>query len=66
MFDAYCTREGARALLGPRNILSLHNTSEGIVVYFRCHCGQPGVSVWGRDRAAATHERSDAPVAATA
>ena len=48
MFDAYCSRDRARVLLGPRNILSLHNTSDGIVVYVRCHCGHPGVVTFGR------------------
>jgi hypothetical protein len=47
MFDAYCSKEATRVLLGPRNIIDLHNTSAGIVVYFRCRCGHPGVVLWG-------------------
>jgi hypothetical protein len=26
----------------------MHNTSEGIVLYYRCACGQPGVMTTGR------------------
>lgn len=62
MFDIYCVREGARTLLGPRQITSLHNTSEGIVVYFRCRCGQPGVVVWGRGAPSAGGARDAANV----
>lgn len=50
MFDAYCRHCRARVLLTTRRILSLHNTSQGILVYFRCWCGTPGIWITGRRR----------------
>lgn len=47
MFDAHCRRCGTAVLLTTRRIISLHHTSQGIVVYFRCWCGTPGVLVTG-------------------
>lgn len=48
MFEAYCRHCEARMLLSPRRVLSMHNTSDGIVVYFRCWRGHAGVFVTGR------------------
>lgn len=48
MFDGYCTACGTRVLLTTRRIISLHNTSEGIVVYFRCWANHVGWFVTGR------------------
>lgn len=48
MYSVYCPVEGAEVLRGPRSILSLHTTSEGITGYFRCHCGTLGVFTTGR------------------
>lgn len=62
MFDAYCRACDARVLLTTRRILSLHNTSEGIVVYFRCWCGVPGVWLTGRARAGRGLFGPDGPV----
>lgn len=53
MFDAYCRHCRARVLLTTRRILSLHNTSQGILVYFRCWCGTAGIWVTGRYRGGA-------------
>lgn len=47
MFDASCDRCGT-VLLGPRRILSIENTDEGIVLTFRCYCGTVGTEVTGR------------------
>ena len=49
MFDASCDRCGAVVLLGPRRIVSLENTDDGIVLSFRCYCGAVGTEVVGRD-----------------
>lgn len=48
MFSVHCPEAGAEILLGPRSILSMHNTQRGIVSYFRCRCGATGVLVSGR------------------
>lgn len=48
MFSVHCPEAGAEVLLGPRSIRSMHNTSEGVVSYFRCRCGATGVLVSGR------------------
>lgn len=48
MFSVHCPEAGAEILLGPRSILSMHNTQRGVVSYFRCHCGATGVLVSGR------------------
>jgi hypothetical protein len=43
MFSAYCKQCGTVILLGLTNIRSIHNTSNGFVVYFCCHAGHSGV-----------------------
>lgn len=48
MFSVHCPEAGTEVLLGPRSVLSMHNTSQGIVGYFRCRCGTLGVVVTGR------------------
>lgn len=48
MFTIHCPVEGAEVLRGPRSILSMHNTSEGVVSYVRCVCGQIAVMRTGR------------------
>jgi hypothetical protein len=47
MFSAYCKHCGT-VLLGPANVRSIHNTSSGIVLYFRCNAGHSGVWLTGR------------------
>lgn len=48
MFSIACPVEGAQVLRGPRSILSMHNTSAGVVTYVRCRCGQIVVMVTGQ------------------
>lgn len=48
MFSVHCPEAGAEVLLGPRSVLSMHNTQRGVVTYFRCRCGTTGVLVSGR------------------
>ncbi len=54
MFSVYCEQCGSVLLLGPANILAVQNSSEGIVVHFRCHAGHRGVWL--------ASARSDRPV----
>lgn len=48
MFSVNCPVIGSEVLRGPRSIVSMHNTSDGVVGYFRCQCGTLGVMVTGR------------------
>jgi hypothetical protein len=48
MFSAYCKHCGTVVLLGLGNVRSIHNTSAGIVLYFRCHAGHSGVWLTGQ------------------
>lgn len=48
MFEIHCPRHGARVLLGSRSIESIQNTADGIVVHWRCRCGETGTLVTGR------------------
>jgi hypothetical protein len=48
MFSAYCKHCGTVVLLDPTCIRSVHNTSAGMVVYFRCHAGHSGVRLISR------------------
>lgn len=48
MFSVYCDEYGKEVLLSTRAVSSMRNTSEGIVLYYRCACGQPGVMTTGR------------------
>jgi hypothetical protein len=50
MFDAICHRHGHRLLLSSRRILSITNDDLGIVVRFRCWCGDEGEYRTGRPR----------------
>jgi hypothetical protein len=42
MFDVYCPRHQTRVLLGSRSIERLANTADGVVLHWRCRCGQRG------------------------
>ena len=55
MLDIHC-QDCGRTLIGPRHIISVRTTDEGIHVAYVCWCGRPGVEVTGRRRrrAAAT------------
>jgi hypothetical protein len=46
MFDVFCSREGARVLLGPRSVRSIQRTQLGIVVGYRCYCGHEGFELF--------------------
>jgi hypothetical protein len=48
MFSAYCKHCRTAVLLDPARVRSVHNTSVGIVVYFRCHAGHSGVQLVSR------------------
>jgi hypothetical protein len=48
MFDVYCPRHQARVLLGSRSIESLVNAPDGVVLHWRCRCGERGVLHAGR------------------
>ncbi len=48
MFSAYCKHCGTVVLLDPANVHSIHNTSAGIVLHFRCHAGHSGTWLAGR------------------
>jgi len=55
MFHAHCTVESAQMLMSESQIISVHNTSEGILTYYRCHCGQIGFFVSRRDEVVEGH-----------
>lgn len=48
MFSLYCPVLDAELLRGPRAILSMHNTSAGVVTYVSCRCGSTAVMVTGQ------------------
>jgi hypothetical protein len=47
MFTAHCSGHGGPVLLSERAITRLVNTSHGIEVHWRCHCGTEGVELTG-------------------
>ncbi len=55
MFSAYCKQCGTVVLLGPADVSSIHNTSSGIVLYFRCSAGHFGAWLTGRRPSSRTH-----------
>lgn len=60
MFDAHCDRCAAVVLLGPRRIIGLQPTDDGIVVTYRCYCGEVGREVTGRRASRASAEPATA------
>jgi hypothetical protein len=42
MFEAFCPSHQSSVLLSTSNITAIHNTSEGVVVAWRCWCGHAG------------------------
>jgi hypothetical protein len=54
MFDIYCPRHQSRVLLGPRAVEALENTDDGVVIHWRCRCGETGTEVHGPR--SATHD----------
>lgn len=69
MFSVYCEQCGSVLLLGPANIVSVQNTSQGIVVHFTCHAGHRGVwlaSAYSDHPVLPSRAREHAPLFATA
>ena len=50
MFSVYCNHHGSEVLLPTSHITGLWNTLEGIVMGWRCYCGETGSLVTGRPR----------------
>lgn len=48
MFSVHCPKYEAEVLRGPSSVISVHNTSQGVVTYLRCQCGAVVVMVTGR------------------
>ncbi|WP_217914807.1 hypothetical protein [Miltoncostaea marina] len=63
MLDVHCPDCG-RTLIGPRQIISMRATGEGIRVAYVCWCGRAGVEVTGRRRRPAGASRPPAPARA--
>ena len=42
MFEVFCPSHQSAVLLTSNHIEALHNTPEGIVIAWRCWCGQVG------------------------
>ncbi len=47
MLDVHCSHCG-RVLIGPRQIISMTSTDEGIRLAYVCGCGRPGAETTGR------------------
>lgn len=43
MFDVFCPTHGGRVQLGPRSILAVAEAADGVVVRWRCRCGDSGI-----------------------
>ena len=50
MFSVYCNHHGSEVLLPTSHITGLWNTLEGIVMGWRCYCGETGSLLTGRPR----------------
>ena len=50
MFSVNCSHHGAEVLLPNSHITGLWNTLEGIVMGWRCYCGETGSVLTGRPR----------------
>ena len=55
MVVVYCPRHGDRVLLGYRALERMSNTSEGVVLTWRCPCGARGTLRTGRGAAPVRH-----------
>ena len=56
MFSVHCPRHGTRVLLSERRIEGIDPVDDGLVVRWRCRCGQDGQFHTGRPR-----RRTDIP-----
>jgi hypothetical protein len=50
MLRAHCPRHGTAVLITTSNIAGIDNTERGMVVHWRCSCGQRGRSTFPRRR----------------
>ena len=50
MFSVQCSHHGGEVLLPNSHITGVWNTLEGIVMGWRCYCGQTGSILTGRAR----------------
>jgi hypothetical protein len=48
MFNVHCDICDTTRLFGPRRIIGMDNTDQGIVVHFRCFCGGEATVRTGR------------------
>lgn len=55
MFSVHCETIGRPTLLGPHAITSIENTADGMVMYYRCHCGASGFVTGGRGVTSTSH-----------
>ncbi len=55
MFDVYCTNCEKKRLLTPGSVRSVINDDQGIVVIYKCYCGELGAL-----RTGAAHEAKQA------
>ncbi len=55
MFSVRCDTLDREVLLGNRDILAIRNMDDGILVAYRCFCGEKGVLLTG---SGAAEERS--------
>ena len=44
MIDVYCPRHRATVLLWPSNLRQVETVGDDVVVGWRCHCGQLGLT----------------------
>ena len=64
MFTAHCPRHLAPVLLGPRSIERVVNTTGGVEVSWRCHCGAKSTHITGRRAETTAANRLALPAAA--
>ena len=48
MLAVDCDRTHSRVLVFSSDVRSVDNTADGVLVRYRCACGQPGMMVTGR------------------
>ena len=60
MFEVHCPGHGGRVLLTSSRVRRVANTGGGIVISWRCWCGQDGTTTTGRRRSRPAAVRPDA------
>jgi hypothetical protein len=43
VFEVFCPTHGGRVMLGARSVLAFAQAADGVVVRWRCRCGDVGV-----------------------